>query len=330
MQIGQIGKTNQDSYNTNNVNLRDETIINYLKSKGEENKNDYALIIEKYVIPGLENLINKLKANDEGDNINKAMCNKINEDIKKLYKAIETSTLIPEKVFNSNMPQSRIQKLLQTNSDKKIENQSNGNTTDSKNQKSLVCNKELFENLKLWVKEFFSDKRLLMNFPYNDIQNKNLLKQKSNNKSDYLNFRDVTNPSLPTIVMNNLMSLSTAYLAKSYELVNEDTLKNYSSFKIQKLDIVKIWKSWNECFAEIGSEFRLKIVFAEFLTKFEKDQQEDKGKLEILQNFFLKICHEMYLLGYISRKKTKADIFIKNYYTLPRFRMTPGIKMDIV
>jgi len=40
MQIGQIGKTNQDSYNTNNVNLRDETIINYLKSKGEENKND--------------------------------------------------------------------------------------------------------------------------------------------------------------------------------------------------------------------------------------------------------------------------------------------------
>ncbi len=193
-------------------------------------------------------------------------------------------------IFKDTFPQKRISQLgIQSTT-----------TETNASDTGLISNAELFENLRLWVKEFFNGKKAYMNFPFNENQNKNLMK-KSSSKSNYLEFRDVTNPAMPTIVMNNLISLNSSHLLSSYEVAAEEDetgKNNLLAFKKQKLDIVKIWRAWNDCFAELGSEFRLKIVFAEFLTKFELDY-EDKKKIELLQNFFLKICHEMYLLGYI-------------------------------
>ena len=360
MQIGKMNTSNLQEYsssysNSNNfLNLREDTIINCLKMCKTENRQDYSEIIEKFIIPDLMLLKDKFYNSNQLDK--DIMCEKLDEDLIRVKNIIEKSSISANMLFKNNMPQNRINILL--GKDKKNENINidNGlNPNDSLRKKynsELVNNKELFENLKLWIKKFFNDKKSMLNFPYNEIQSKNQgklsnLSQTSSNKSDYLNFRDVTNPSLPTIVMNNLISLNEKHLEKAYEVTNsipidkntmdidEPYINNLpvtkkAKTKGTKLDIVKIWKAWNECFAEIGSEFRLKIVFAEFLTKFESLDYEDKKKIEILQNFFLKICHEMYLLGYISRKKTKADIFIKNYYTLPRYRMKDGSKMDIV
>jgi hypothetical protein len=131
----------------------------------------------------------------------------------------------------------------------------------------------------------------------------------------YLNFREMTNPSLSYNVMNQLQnmhpSLFSVYTVNKKE--KNETNSRYS--------FLKTFQNFLSVFCTIGLEFKIKCFFYEFLKYSTKDEEEleDNKLVHNYANIFLKFCHEFYLMGYIAKKNQKSDVFIKNYFKISSF-----------
>jgi hypothetical protein len=144
---------------------------------------------------------------------------------------------------------------------------------------------------------------------------------RSNNSlmSKFINFGEVTNPSLPYLVMNDLAAIKKKLIGDmedddtGCEVITQQNIKN----KINKVDLLE---QFLIVYGNIGSEFKLKYFFIDYLLQFmELDELDNKKYLEIIKYFFLKMCHEFYILGLISRKRAKGDMFVKNYFQIANY-----------
>ena len=80
----------------------------------------------------------------------------------------------------------------------------------------------------------------------------------------------------------------------------------------------KLLKHFMILFSQLPNEFKLKYIFAEYLNQFCIDY-ENKDKVQKMRNHFLYFCHIFYLLGFISRKRTRNDVYIKNYFQMTNY-----------
>jgi hypothetical protein len=145
------------------------------------------------------------------------------------------------------------------------------------------------------------------------------------NRSRYINFSEVTNPSLPGLVVNDLtavkrrlttsdkMDIEDEEVTTACEAITKENLKH----KINKVDLLE---QFLVVFGNMGSEFKLKYFFVDYLSQFMELEEIDKNKyVDQIKCYFLKMCHEFYILGLIARKRAKGDLFIKNYYQIANY-----------
>lgn len=84
---------------------------------------------------------------------------------------------------------------------------------------------------------------------------------------------------------------------------------------IEKINKKKIYKAFLEAYSILGTEFKLKYFYAEFLMNLGLNLKKDKSVCEGFLPVFLKISHEFYILGLFHKKYIKNnEVFVKNYY----------------
>jgi hypothetical protein len=172
---------------------------------------------------------------------------------------------------------------------------------------------------------------------FSEIFSYDKLRSTNSQISKFINFSEITNPALPALVINDLTGLKnnvvkpTKKTSKNKILVDEEegegadgnnncetiTKQNIKN-KINKFDLLE---QFLIVFGSLGSEFKLKYLYADYLQQFIdlEDIETSKKYIDTIKNFFLKMCHEFYILGLISRKKAKSDIFSKNYFQISNY-----------
>jgi hypothetical protein len=203
----------------------------------------------------------------------------------------------------------------------------------------LVTNEEFVEKLlKLFNEELFT----LSFFSYMDKNENRKIKYSDprimlNSAKKYIIFSEVVNPSLNSIVIDILYSfekiledeakkeklkikgkkvrinsqLDDTNLSVVEEPINSENFNE--NFKFSKL-----LKHFMILYSQAPVEFKLKYIFAEYLNQFGLDY-ENKEKVQKMRNHFLYFCHIFYLLGFISRKRTRNDVYIKNYFQMTNY-----------
>ncbi len=126
--------------------------------------------------------------------------------------------------------------------------------------------------------------------------------QSSSTIGNYINFTEMTTPSLSSTVINDLT----------------DLVEGANKEKNTDMTFLDMMRHFMMVYGNIGVEFKLKYFYADYLQQFMelKDVKDQPKKVELIRITFLKLCHQFFILGLISRKRPKGDMFIKNYYKI--------------
>ena len=140
----------------------------------------------------------------------------------------------------------------------------------------------------------------------------------------YISFSDIANPSMMNIIMNDLLT----GICK----VNEDSLM---LIKEKDFSFENTLKCFIKCFMRLGSFFKLKLFFWEFLNELgvlgddkilaseEKEEIKEKlkenKKIARAQEIFLYFSYVFCLIGFFSRKKGNGEFYQKNYFSITNY-----------
>jgi len=368
----QFGETESNKVNENRTNL----IMRFIKEKNYLSNIIKNLIIPE--LDKLSNLLGDESEQKKIILNTKNEINKILREKPKIEESKEYSKrlLTKSNINNSNHkvnPNHAILKLLETGnkdtnfSNAKINYDNNYSTSINENNRDvnnsvfdefhenfcLLDDDSLFIKLKVKFSEFFSNmiftdfdkvtnlQNSESNFFLKDFENENSKSKISSYNTDinnYLNFNEITNPSMQSLLIKDIFNLqfviydkhisTNKYLKlnknQNYFIDNNFLIKihNEEDMIIDELNFLnninysKLFKFFLIVYGELGLEFKLKFFFSNYLIILKCESEEH---IKSLRNIFLKFCHEFYLLGLISRKRPGSDIFVKNFFKMTKY-----------
>ena len=337
--------------NINRTNL----ICNFL-----EKKKYFHNIIKNLLIPDLDNLTNSLA--DESEPKIKIL------EIKNQFLAVLTKSLInPNVGAREQVIMGRITNNINSKNKiiSSIENSQNSVNIDN-DQPCLLSDSFLLSEIKRILHEFFGNeffkdfdnKTNMKILDHNSVtESINNIHSSINNKEylynrdyeDYLNFNEVTNPSMNSLFLYEILNMqfilnekpSRNYKNKNKSIRGNNNMNNLpdnsckiGDFLVKKtnekdleinvedfwsnLNYSKLFKIFIHVYGSLGFEFKLKFFFTDFLVRFRCDIR-NKKETDCMRNIFLKFCHEFYLLGLISRKRPNSEIFVKNFFKMTNY-----------
>ena len=99
------------------------------------------------------------------------------------------------------------------------------------------------------------------------------------------------------------------------QLNNNCILPEDLSFKNTVLAFVK-------CFMRLGSNFKIKIFFAEFLDELQIQLNKEKEQIKKIKKskyIFLYLSYWFVINGFFNKRKGNTELFTKNYYNIYKY-----------
>lgn len=163
-----------------------------------------------------------------------------------------------------------------------------------------------------WIKYLF-DMPFFDSINKYDINNntKKTKRKWLNIYQSYLQFYEIVNPSLLSIIMKMLTK----------EICNEENNKNYEVIP-KNYTYENMLTCYIKCFMRIGSNFKLKYFFWEFINEFgiaDVESEKEKEDVRKCKKIFLYFSYFFCLIGFFSRKRGNGEFFIKNYYSITNY-----------
>ena len=105
------------------------------------------------------------------------------------------------------------------------------------------------------------------------------------------------------------------------EICNEENNKNYEIIP-NNYTYENMLTCYIKCFMRIGSNFKLKYFFWEFINEFgiaDVESEKEKEDIRKCKKIFLYFSYFFCLIGFFSRKRGNGEFFIKNYYSITNY-----------
>lgn len=256
-------------------------------------KADYTLLINEYILPDYRQLIQKLEKN-------KTIDTEIYTKLTSMIKQLEL--LGNEDIENfhpNNDDLTSIKETRSLNGFKSIHHQ-------------LITTKEIFNRLLHWFELLFTNNIFDM---INDFDKELTIKKKKrkwlNSYKNYFDFSETVNPSLGFSIMKTLC-----------QIVEETIQKKLDNTIKEKFDFLSILMVYIDCFKKLGSTFRLKLFFIEFLSEMDANIEinSDNEMQKQLKTIFIYVSYAFCLIGFFSKKKGMGnDVYMKNYFAMPDY-----------
>jgi hypothetical protein len=187
-----------------------------------------------------------------------------------------------------------------------------------------------------WLNDFFKMEEFVFLFEDFNKNATSLINEKRpliSPYSKYVIYHEIVNPSLATIVIEAIQSVNFVISKdskKSKKNQNQLQIEKDNSEKENCIVAIEETIDFTKCnqyvllqqfvllFSQAPTEFKLKILFFEFLLQLSIDKENKDGVTKI-KYYFLYFCHVFYLLGLISKKRSKEEVYLKNYYQMTSY-----------
>jgi len=251
---------------------------------------------------------------------------KISEKYKKCLETVDESCKGPHEMLNElNKIINEKGSKVKYSSDKRISNESNF---------LPLLDKDVYKmRLTEWLNNFFKMEEFVLLFEDFNKNPTSLMNEKRlliSQYSKYVIYHEIVNPSLANIVIEIIQSVNFVISKDSKKSKNQLQKENQNSEKENCMVYVEDNIDFTKCnqyvllqqfvllFSQAPSEFKLKILFHEFLLQLSVDK-ENKDGITKIKYYFLYFCHVFYLLGLISKKRSKEEVYLKNYYQMTNY-----------
>ena len=178
--------------------------------------------------------------------------------------------------------------------------------------KQMISSQQILTRIKTWLSDLLANDFFNSANNYDrDSFNKKCQRKWLNQFTHYLQFHEITNPSMLTLIMNTLLN-EVCEIKKNKELV----------IKEKDLGYQNTISCFIKCFMRLGSNFKLKLFFWEFLNEIglaDVNDEDEQEKIKQAQKIFLYFCYMFSLVGFFSRKKGHGGFFLKNYYNISNY-----------
>ena len=134
-----------------------------------------------------------------------------------------------------------------------------------------------------------------------------------NNYLNYLNFRQIVNPYL---LQENMNSIIIDICKKNTNQLIKLNI-NVEDFNFQNTICAYI-----KCFMRLGSSFKIKLFFAEFLDELQIQINKEKSqikKIEKAKYIFFYLSYWFVINGFFNKRKGNNELFTKNYYNISNY-----------
>ena len=134
-----------------------------------------------------------------------------------------------------------------------------------------------------------------------------------NNYLNYLNFRQIVNPYL---LQENMNSIIIDICKKNTNQLIKLNI-NAGDFNFQNTICAYI-----KCFMRLGSSFKIKLFFAEFLDELQIQINKEKSqikKIEKAKYIFFYLSYWFVINGFFNKRKGNNELFTKNYYNISNY-----------